>query len=156
MLGKYIGNITILAVIAGIGLLLVSHAKANEVGNQYYPTATENISSVKGMKTEHQLKTQRMEVEYKQKMAALDKRYKEKTLNKEAYTNKMIELRENAAALKEERMAKRAEQDQALLERKEKLENIEFEKINPYVLATKERKAYFAKKNNNSTKTAAK
>ncbi len=142
MFGNYLKNITII-----VALTMPCKLLAEDVGDNYYPAASDNTSSATKIEQDHQLKMLKAENEHKARITALEKRYNEKNITAAAYTNKMIELRQKSAQLKEERMKTREEQEEAFMKRSQQLHTAEFEKSNQYVINTKERNEYFAKKN---------
>ena len=140
-------NLTILVVFSSRLIFPVSAAFAEDVGDQYYPSATDGVSSIENMERMHHKKMQAIEDEYKKKMAELEKRYNEKNANDDAHTNKMIELREQSAALKEERMKKREELENAFITRQQELNDSAIDKkTNQYLTDVKGRKEYFENK----------
>ena len=146
MFWNHLRNLAIIAVFSG-GLVFPTGASfAEDVGDQYYPTASDGISSIENIEKAHQKKMQMIDDEYKKKMDALEKRYNEKNAGADEHTKKMLALREKSATLKEERMKKREELEMAFIKRSQELHDADFEQKNQYVMDVKARKEYFENK----------
>lgn len=147
MFWNYFKGLAILTMFFGVLVLSINATLAEDVGDQYYPTAIEDRVLLENLEKEHQQKMQIVEDEYKKKMTALETHYGQKTANLEANTHKRIKLREKSATLKEERIKRREELETAFMKRQQELHKAEFAKSNQYVVNVKQRKEYFENKN---------
>ncbi len=135
------------AIAAIIAVSSHKNCLAEDVGDEYYPSAVEDISSSDSIAAQHDKRMQAIENEYKAKITALEKRYNnEDAGNNEVKARQLLELREKSAQLKEERVRRRSELENEFLMRKVGFEDGEFNNKNQYVINMKERKAYFEKK----------
>jgi|GEM_PF-4610312 len=163
MFAEYFKSLAILVIVLfGVICFSADAIMAEDVGDQYYPTASEDIASKEQLEQAHKERIHKSEDEYKKKIAALEKLYDDKnnleiererkidenTQKIEQNRKNIDENRKNAATLKEERMKKRAELDEAFMKRRLELQDIqEIRDTNQYAINARERKKYFENKN---------